>query len=146
MCNIRLADPVEIILHNRDLIMQNWQETGFDFEFEPDLDTVRAMCNSGIMFCLGAYDGERTIGYSTAMICPHWFNPEVTMCMSDGLFVDQDHRHTSVGGRLIIATEQEAKRRGASRMLWHTRAGTKLSDAFEKRGYQPADVVMMKGL
>ena len=50
----------------------------------------------------------------------------------------------TVAARLIAAAEAEAKRRGASRFCWHTRAGTGMAAMLERRGYRPADVVVFK--
>lgn len=146
MALIRPVDVVESITKHRDLMLENWRETGFKFEFDPSLEAAERMQEKGIMFALGAFDGDQMIGYSTAMIAPHWFNPSQVWCMSDALFVKRDYRGGLTSGKLILATEAEAKKRGATAMLWHTRAGTSLSEAFEARGYYPADYVMMKGL
>jgi GNAT superfamily N-acetyltransferase len=73
----------------------------------------------------------------------HMHNPAIKVASNDALFVRPDHRGITAG-RLIIAAEREAARRGATRILWHTRAGTNLADAFTKRGYKPADIVVMK--
>ena len=146
MAQIRTVDAVESIQKYRDLMLENWRETGFKFEFNPSLEMARAMQDNGIMFALGAFDGDEMVGYSTAMVAPHWFNPAEVWCMSDALFVKREYRQGLTGGKLILATEAEAKKRGATAMLWHTRSGTSLSDAFEMRGYKPADLVMMKGL
>ena len=60
------------------------------------------------------------------------------------MFVAPEYRKTGAAARLILATEREAAARGANRMLWHTRAGTPLAAAMLKRGYTPADTVVMK--
>lgn len=146
MAQIREVGVVESIQKYRDLMLENWRETGFKFEFDPNLEMAQQMQDKGIMFALGAFDGDEMIGYSTAMIAPHWFNQTEVWCMSDALFVKRAYRTGLTGGKLILATEAEARKRGASTMLWHTRSGTNLSDAFEMRGYKPADLVMMKGL
>lgn len=77
------------------------------------------------------------------LIHPHMHNPSIIMAANDALYVDPAHRGIT-GARLIKNAEREAARRGATRVLWHTRSGTKLHAAMERHGYTPADIVMMK--
>lgn len=125
------------------LMADNWQETGFDFAFEPSLDMYRNALKMGAMFALAATDGEELIGYCTMFLSKHMHNPSMVFAANDALFVTPNRRGI-VGARLIRAAESESKNRGASRVLWHTRAGTGLARTLERRGYRPADVVVMK--
>lgn len=134
------ADPA------RDLLRANWAETGFDFDFAPDFDAYQRLQDEGLIFALVAFDGESVVGYSTAAITRHLFNPDVIVCNSDALFVEPTRRAGTLPGRLVLATEALARERGASRMLWHTRAGTPFADMLMLRGYVPADVVVMMEL
>lgn len=127
-----------------DLIAANWAETGFDFELDLNVDAIARLQDMGFMFALAAFQDEQIIGYSTAMIGPHTFNPGMLFCNSDALFVLPEWRKSSAGARLIIETERVAKQRGAVRMLWHTRAGTPLAEVLKRRGYSPADIIVMK--
>jgi GNAT superfamily N-acetyltransferase len=140
---IEAADHIDGVM---DMLRENWAETGFDFELRPNVDLVRLLQQRGVMFVLVAFDGEQLVGYSSAVLGPHVFNPDILTCESSALFVLPAWRKTSAGARLIAATEQAAKARGANRMLWHTRAGTPLAATLERRGYQPADVTVMKGI
>ena len=140
---IVVADVIDQIL---PMIRENWAETGFDFAIDPDVATYASMQESDQLIALGAFDGDEMVGYSTAMIGGHIFNPNVIICQSDALFVRKSHRQTSIGGRLILQTEHIAKHRGAHFMLWQTRAGTPLAGSLLRRGYEPADVALIKGL
>lgn len=140
---IYAADHIDSVM---DMLRQNWAETGFDFELRPNIDLVRLLQDRGVMFVLGAFDGDQLIGYSSAVLGPHVFNPDIISCESNALFVLPAWRKTSIGARLIVATEQTGAARGANRMLWHTRAGTPLAATLQRRGYQPADVTVIKGI
>ncbi len=140
---IVVADVIDQIL---PMIRENWAETGFDFEISPDVATYAAMQEADQLIAIGAFDGGEMVGYSTAMIGGHIFNPSVIICQSDALFVRKSHRHSTIGGRLMIQTEDIAKHRGAHFMLWQTRAGTPLAGSLLRRGYEPADVALIKGL
>lgn len=137
---VRIADHVGAV---QALIAANWAETGFDFDLEPNWMGYQALQDAGIVFAVAAFDGERIVGYSTACVIPHTFNPAVVFCSSDALFVAPEYRKCSAGFKLIRETERIGAARGAKRMTWHTRAGTPLARSFEKRGYASADVIMM---
>jgi GNAT superfamily N-acetyltransferase len=144
MLAIREIQAADHIGNVQDLLAENWAETGFDFDLRPDVEMVRRLQDAGLLFVLGAFDGDTLVGYSSAMVSPHTYNPSIICCNSDALFVLRPWRKTSVGARLIAETERVAAARGAVRMLWHTRAGTPLAAALERRGYAPADVIVMK--
>lgn len=146
MPTITLCNPAEQIERLRTLLVQNWAETGFDFDFDPDIETYRLLYMSGMAFGVLAEQNGTPVGYCSVMVSRHPHNPDILFGSNDALFVIPEHRHGSTAARLIHAAEQEAKRRGASRFTWHCRAGTPLAGVLERHGYQPADVVVMKGL
>lgn len=138
---IDVADHLDSLM---GLFRMNWEETGFDFDMKPNHQLIRALQADGCMFVLAAFDGDTIIGYSSATVGPNIYSTDVFCCANDALFVHPNHRKTSAGARLILATEQAGADRGANHMLWHTRAGTSLAAVLEKRGYVPADTVVMK--
>ncbi len=141
---IRLVRAAEYMTH--PLLAENWAETGFDFPLAPDPVLIGKMEDQGVLFALGAFDGEALIGYSGAIIGGHHFNPGVLVCHSSALFVSPRYRAGTTAGRLIHETESEAFRRGGRFMCWNTRSGTSMAAAFIKRGYEPADTVVMRKL
>lgn len=143
MVRIEIVNPAEYMLNVMPLLRDNWAETGFDFEFNPSVEAYQRLYDAGFLFALAAFDGDEIIGYCAMTVIPHMHNPDVVFASNDALYVRPDHRGiTSV--RLIKAAEVEAKQRGASRFLWHTRAGTPMAGMLERRGYKPVDVTVMK--
>jgi len=128
------------------MMRENWRETGFDFEFNPSLEIYQRAQDAGVLLALGAFEGEVLIGYATAAVTPHPFNPEVVVCATDSLYVQPQHRKGTTPGRLMLELERVGKQRGARFVLWHTRAGTALAQTLRKRGYIEADTVVMKEL
>lgn len=141
MVRIELANPAEHMSAIKELMADNWAETGFDFEFNPSVEMYQRAVDLGLMFALAAFDGDRIVGYCTMMVAPHMHNPAVIAASNDALFVAKPYRGMT-SARLIWAAEDEAKRRGATRVMWHTRAGTGLAEMLKRRGYSPADVVV----
>lgn len=146
MVRIELANPADHMDAIKQLMADNWAETGFDFDFNPSVEMYQRAVDQGVMFALAAFDGDRVIGYCTMMVAPHLHNPAVIAASNDALFLAKAYRNGMTAARLIKAAETEAKSRGASRVMWHTRAGTGLAAMLERRGYKPADVVVEKGL
>lgn len=128
------------------LLADNWKETGFGFDFELDVGAYRRFETLGLLLAVAAFDGESIIGYSTAMIAPHPYNPGIVCANSDALFVQPAYRNGRTALLLLRETERAAKSRNARYMLWHTRGGTRFADMLERRGYAPADVIMMREL
>lgn len=136
--------PVAIVDYKdqiRDLVRENWEESGIGFEIDVDFDTYASLQASGQLFALGAFDElDQIIGYVTVAIGPHLYNKSVIYCQSDSIFVTKAHRNGTAPGRLIVETERAAKMMGASFMLWQVGiAETGLSDAFERRLYAQID-------
>lgn len=143
---LQLENPGEVIPQMRPLLELNWAETGFDFPFDPDVEMYGRLFSLGLLFAVSArVDGE-IVGYCTVCVTPHAHNPAVLVASNDALFVHPDHRSGTVGARLIRFAEDCALERGASRFLWHCRAGTPLAATLERHGYTPADIVVMKEL
>lgn len=145
MVRISIVQPIEYMHKIVSLMRDNWDETGFDFEFNPSADAYQKVVDCNAMFVIAAFDGDDVIGYCTMIISPHLHNHDVIVASNDALFVAKPYRNGMTSGRLIKAAEDEAKRRGASKVLWHTRAGTSFAAMLERRGYQPSDIVVMKG-
>ena len=144
MVSVAIVNPAEVILAVRDLLDANWRETGFDFEFNPDVETYRKLHDAGLMFAVAAFVDGCIVGYCSVAIMAHPHNPTVKVASNDALYVVPSHRNGLLSGRLINAAVQEAKRRGASRMTWHCRAGTDFANMLLRHGYKPVDIVVMK--
>jgi GNAT superfamily N-acetyltransferase len=144
MCTIQIVNPAEWIPHIRDLLSQNWAETGLDFDFDPDIDVYARMAELGMLFAVAAFDGPDIVGYCTVTVMAHPHNKRVIFGSNDALFVHPNYRAGLVPGRVILTAQAEAKRRGAIKFMWHCRAGTPLAAMFERHGYEPVDMVVMK--
>lgn len=144
---LRLISIDELHDQGQDLIRANWDEVGFDFECKPNWGAYRHLESLGITFVIGAFHEGALVGYSIGFVMPHSFNPDVVFCTTDSMCIAREHRGTLLPGRMLLATEQEARMRGAQYILWHTRSGTPLPEMLAARPeYKPADTVLMKEL
>ncbi|NBR30327.1 MAG: hypothetical protein EBT83_18265, partial [Betaproteobacteria bacterium] len=87
MVRIDLADPGVVIPAITKLMVDNWDETGFDFEFRPSVDMYRLAVEAGIMFVMVVAIDSEIIGYCSMAIHPHMHNPDVIVAANDALFV-----------------------------------------------------------
>ena len=144
MYSLTVVNPAEYIPHIGDLLARNWGETGFDFPFNPNIEAYQALYEAGMIFAIAAINTVGVAGYCTVSITPHLHNPEIIVAANDALFVDKPHRRGTLGARIIVAAEKEAKARGAGRFIWHCRAGTGLAKTLCKHGYDEVDNIVMK--
>lgn len=131
------------------LLLSHWQEIGQDRHrriLSPDWDRYYEAEEKGFMLSLGAWVADDLAGYSLNFIAPNMHYSEVLSCQNDLLFVDEQHRRGSIGGRLIRATERAARQRGAHEMIWHAKPDTVLNAGLPKLGYSVLDVLYCKEL
>ena len=144
---LEIVNPAEWIPRITHLLEQQWAEVGFDFPFAPDVGAYQRLFDAGMCFAVRAYDASgEMVGYCTVVVAPHPHNPLIVIASNDALFVAPEHRGGTLAKKIMQASEDEAKRRGAVRFTWHCRAGTSLARMLAKHGYTPADEVVMKEL
>lgn len=143
---VLLADIARYMPAITNLMREHWNEAGYSFEFKPNIAAYIRLQERGNMFAYAAVIDGEVIGYCTATVSRELHNPEVISCMSDALFVSKKYRNTSAGGRLILAIEAEAKRRGATQIQWGAKPGSTLQRTLAKRNYNASDVMMQKEL
>lgn len=146
MLHFEIVNPAEYMPRIKAMLAENWAETGFDFDFAPDIGAYQRLYDLGICFAVAAYFEDFIVGYCTVTVVAHPHNPAVVIASNDALFVHPDMRKGLTAGRLIKAAEAEAKRRGAHKFSWHCRAGTPLADTLTRHGYEPVDVVVARSL
>lgn len=143
-------EPIAEIIESElwPLLVQHREELTTNkalMELAPDVARYRDAENAGALLALIAREDGRIVGYSGNFVLPHIHYMRLRMCANDVLFVDQAHR-ASLGLRLIHATEQAARARGAQLMAWHAKPGTPLENILRRRGCRVQDIVFTKEL
>ncbi len=147
MIRLSIENPADIIVEARAMLEENWAETGFDFPFAPSKEMYQNLYSLGVMVAaVSRDDAGNVVAYCSIVVMPHPHNPDVMMAANDALFVAKHHRGGSVTYRLLKFAESAAKAMGATMYSWHTRAGTPFADMLIKRGYTPADTIVMRAL
>lgn len=149
MPEIRLSTVEEMLSQCQELFQKHWEELTLNKEvmvLNPDEDRYKGMEEAGMLLLLAATDEERIVGYSVNLIMPHLHYADCVICSNDLLFVDPQYRGTSLGIKLMKATENLAKDSGAKLMLWHAKQDTALEKLMPRMGYKVNDIIFSKGL
>lgn len=141
-----LADKFE---QGAPLLTAHWQELAKHKDLmvlNPDIDRYIALEQSGCLFSLIAYDGDKIVGYSVNVISRHLHYADMGYAQNDVLYIAESHRKGATGLRLIQETENVAKLKGAQLMLWHAKQGSVLERLMTHKGYAVQDIVFGKEL
>lgn len=128
-----LHDHYDEVAKNKDVMV-----------LRPRWDVYQSMQSAGTLFALGARIDGKLVGYSANFIANHLHYASMVYVQNDVLFVAPQHRKTSLGLRLIQATESEARHRGAKLMLWHAKEGSKLDSVLSRMRYEVQDIIYSK--
>lgn len=144
MTEIRLSNVDEMLANAGNLFSEHWEEIALNKQvmvLKPDEAKYRTLEANGTLLILGAFDGDRVVGYSVNIVTNHLHYADLTVCNNDLLFVTEDKRCGRLGLQLIRETEKAAKQRGANLMLWHAKPGTALEKMMPRLGYGVQDII-----
>ena len=108
---------------------------------KPDVERYQALEQAGLLLSLGLFRDESLIGYSVNALFTHSHYSDLLLCQNELLFIAKEHRKGMAGVRLIAATEQAARERGADMMMWHAKPQTTLDRLLPRMGYRLQDIV-----
>lgn len=115
-------------------------------ELKPDIAKYKAFEDAGNLFTLGLYDEEKIVGYSVNIITHNIHYSDLRCVHNDILFVHPDYRRGSWGLKLIKATENMAKEKGAKLILFHGKEKTPFAALMPKLDYGVQDIMFSKEL
>ena len=108
---------------------------------KPDVARYQTLEAAGAMLSLGLFKGDDLVGYSINNMFTHSHYGGLLVCQNELLFLAKAHRRGMAGVRLIAATEEIARERGADIMLWHAKPRTTLDRMLPRMGYRTQDIV-----
>lgn len=149
MIDIRLVSVAEHSDSVSELIADNWHESGLaDHKLNVSLrnDKYLELERSGVLFALAAFEGEKIVGYSVNFVSRLMHSAETTFASNDVIFVGKEHREGRLGLSLIRKTEEEAKRRGASLMVWGAKPDSRFASLLPRIGYAVGEVSFVRGM
>ena len=107
-------------------------------------DLYDALYAQGALVCVGAFDGDRLVGYASAFVSahPHY---ALTAAQHDALFIHPDHRTPRLALRMLECVESECKARGAVLIAWHAKHNSAFARLIAARA-KPEETVYIKEL
>lgn len=146
---IREISAVASIEEAGPLLREHWEEVAKNkavMVLKPNVPAYRMLEQMGSLISLGAFDGDRMVGYSVTICTAHLHYADLVYASNDVIFVAGTHRSGPAGVRLMRETEKRAKDRGARLMLWHAKPDTALDRILPRMGYGVQDVIYSRQL
>jgi len=111
----------------------------------PQYDTYRAMEAAGVIHSVGAFAGERMVGFILPIVIalPHY---GVVTATVESFFVCAAERKKGLGLRLLDAAERLVLGLGAKALLLSAPTGGALDKVLPRRGFRHSNNVFVKAL
>lgn len=121
------------------VLLEHWEELAVNKEhvkLAPDRLKYKQLQELGIINNIVVYDGETVVGYSVLVVQPNLHYSDNVFAHVDIIYVSKNYRLSSIGARLLLATEQLAKDLGASVITHHAKPYVPMIiKPLEKLGY-----------
>lgn len=108
--------------------------------------TIGNLMETGI---LKVAENGSVIGCIGALVFPHWWNKNELVAQELFWWIDEAHRGTSAGIKLLAELEKEAKSQGAEKLMMlclDDLDGNKVANMYSKLGYVPQERTFTKVL
>ena len=109
----------------KDILYRHWEELAVNRDkipLSPDKERYCQLQDIGVIKNIVVYnENNEVVGYSILLIQPALHYSCDTFAHVDVIYVDKLYRASSLGARLLLATEHIAKENGASVILHHAK-------------------------
>lgn len=129
------AHLLEVIPSIRELINDNWAETGESFGLNADFEQIGKLIDAGFCKVFVAQSDEKIVGYAIVITGGSLWDMGRDIYTVEALYLDPEHRGSFVGGKMLFTIERAAKDGGAYMLVFSMRAGQPPFN-FLGRGYQ----------
>lgn len=131
------------------LTAEHWHEVAKNkhlMKLSPQVEKYRKMEEEGLLVSLFARSGEVIVGYSINILTPHLHYSDLRVAQNDVIYVHPVFRKSTLGLRLIKATEDACYDAGARFILMHAKEGTPFAKILPRKGYGVQDIIYSKEL
>ncbi len=131
------------------LLENHWDEVAKNkhlMKLAPQVEKYRKLEAEGCLVCLFARSGEVIVGYSINIVTPHLHYSDLVIAQNDVIYVHPAFRTSTLGLRLIKATEDACRDAGVKLMLMHGKEGTPFAKILPRKGYGVQDIIFSKEL
>lgn len=118
------VDMAVFLEEAKDILYMHWDELALNKDkiyLKPDVNKYVVMQQSNLLYNIVVYKDETIVGYSIIFISSHMHYQDNKYANVDVVYVHPEYRHSTIGARLLVATEQLAKDNGASVILHHAK-------------------------
>lgn len=150
MYKIRQAGPEDFqaILPMAEMFYKStdYYKEGMDFDLPSILEHYILMLTSG--FIMVAEEDTKLVGMLGCLVTPFQLNRNHLMCTEAMWYVSPDYRGLSVAKDLKVASENEARNQGCTKMVMSSlRTSPPIVDQwYENDGYVLTEKAFMRGL
>ena len=109
-------DEVPVVDQLKGLVLLHWEEVqkDGDEEFNIDNQMYHNAAKIGMLRMVGAFDGDKLIGYYAALFVPSWNTVGVKIAQDLGWYVHPEHRGGLTAVKLVKAIEDLARQNGCT--------------------------------
>ena len=133
------VDMLEYLEDAKELLKEHWEELALNKDkvfLKPDAVKYKALQDAGVIHNIVVYKENKVVGYSVLIVQPHLHYADDLFAYVDVVYVDKKHRQSSVGAKLLIATEKLAKDLKATVITHHAKPYVPMIiKPLEKLGY-----------
>jgi GNAT superfamily N-acetyltransferase len=118
------VDAELFLTEAKDILYKHWQELAVNKDkvyLKPDVQKYIGLQQSNILKNIVVYKDNKVVGYSVILIAPYLHYADSILAQVDVVYVDPDYRHSTIGARLLIASEKLAKDNGAGVIIHHAK-------------------------
>lgn len=140
MYKFELDVDMEVFLTDaKDVLYEHWKELALNqdkVKLNPDANKYKQLQALKLLRNIVVYKDKEVVAYSVILVQPHLHYSSNVYATVDVIYVKQEHRSSSVGARLLVATEQVAKDSGATIITHHAKPYVPMIiKPLEKLGY-----------
>lgn len=144
---IAVESYADVIGEIKPLLEMHWQEIATyrdHIPLDPDYARYQAAEAAGNLLILTARHRGVLVGYSIFFMLAHPHYKSTLFAMNDIIFLHPDLRGGMLGPRLIKASEEEVRSRGAMKISWHIKPSHDFSPLLKRMGYALDEINMAK--
>jgi GNAT superfamily N-acetyltransferase len=132
----------------KDILYMHWDELELNKDkvfLKPDVDRYVSLQQAKCLYNIVVYKDKLIIGYSIILLFSHIHHQDHKYANVDVVYVHPEYRHSTIGARLLVITEQLAKDNGASVIMHHAKPYVPMIiKPLEKLNYQLYELVYGK--
>ena len=137
----------QVIDEIKPLLDNHYEEIALDrdvIKLNPDYETYKKLCDSGVMRIITARDDGKLVGYLIAIIKYHLHYKDSLTAFNDIFYVDKQYRKGMTGVKLFIKAEEILKKYGVQRVAMNTKLHHDVGAIFDRLGYKETERVFTK--